>query len=74
MYCYSSAGIDFDFAPRTLHFDGMNTVVTLQVSITNDDITEGPEVFFMLTVSSNDRVQIVPDRANVTIIDEDGNI
>ena len=44
------------------------------MSIIDDDITEGPEVFFMLAVSSNDRVQITPDRANVTIIDEDGKV
>ena len=42
------------------------------MSIMNDDVTEGSEVFFMLAQSSDDRVQIIPDRANVTIIDEDG--
>ena len=49
----------------------MNTEFTRRVSIINDVVTEGLEVFFMLVVSSDDRVQIRPERATVTIIDED---
>ena len=41
------------------------------MSIIDDDLTEGPEVFFMLAQSSDIRVQIRPDQANVTIIDDD---
>ena len=41
------------------------------MSIIDDVVTEGPEVFFMLAESSDVRVQISPERANVTIIDDD---
>ena len=50
----------------------MNTELTLTVPIINDAVTEGSEVFFILAESSDNRILIMPDRANVTIIDEDG--
>ena len=50
----------------------MNTEFSLTVPIINDAVTEGSEVFFILAESSDNRVLIMPDRANITLIDEDG--
>ena len=49
----------------------MNTVFRLTVTIRNDTLTEGPEVFFMRGMSNANRVVVRPDRANVTIFDND---
>ena len=51
----------------------MDTEREIRVSILDDLITEGQEVFFMLAVSSAERVVVRPDNAmaNVTITDND---
>jgi hypothetical protein len=67
----ATAGSDFSFTARTLNFFGGNTVFTLPVTINDDSVTEGPEVFFMLADTTDGRVLISPEQANVTIIDDD---
>ena len=51
----------------------MDTEREIVVNILDDLITEGQEVFFMLAVSSAERVVVIPDNAmaNVTITDDD---
>ena len=51
----------------------MQTECDIPVSILDDPIIEDLEVFFILAVSSAERVVVRPDRAmaNVTIIDDE---
>ena len=56
-------------------FSGSQTMQTVQVMVTNDQVLEGDEVFFgvlTLPASGSGGVSLGDDRATATIEDDDG--
>ena len=67
----SAAGIDFIGTPAVLTFNGSTPLQCSQVDITNDEIVENNETFFVQLGSTGDLVNISLDSATVTITDDD---
>ena len=67
----SVAGMDFIDISAVLTFNASTPLQCSQVIITNDEIVENNETFFVQLESSDDAVNISISSATVTIADED---
>ena len=56
-----------------LTFTPMENRVCYNVSIGNDVVYEGPEDFGVELRSNDNLINLSPDRAQITILDDDGN-
>ncbi len=70
----STGAIDFtSVSPTPLTFDMNRLFNTFTISINNDAILEYPEIFFARLRSLDGSVDVGPDNATVTILEEDGD-
>ena len=73
---FSSADVDYDDIPPSesisLVFDPVNSVRTVDIDIIDDDALEPIEVFFGELSTTFSTVVLDPQRANISIIDNDG--
>ena len=72
-------GMDFTSTSVTLTFFAgsiSGSTVSTTVSIENDDVVEGVEMFYALGSTTDPQAQFRPgeDHATVTILDDDGKI
>ena len=67
----SVADMDFIGTPAVLTFNGSTPLQCSQVDITNDEIVENNETFFVQLGSSDDAINISVSSATVTITDDD---
>ena len=67
----SAVGIDFIGTPAVLTFNGSTPLQCSPVVITNDEIVENNETFFVQLGSSDDAINIFVSSATVTITDDD---
>ena len=63
--------MDFIGTPAVLTFNGSTPLQCSQVVITNDEIVENIETFFVQLGSSDDAINISVSSATVTITDDD---
>ena len=70
-----TGGVDYDTGPYTVIFPAGQTIVPFDVSITDDNICEGDEIF-TLTINSTALPSNVgvgnPGASTVTIVDDEG--
>ena len=69
---HAIGGVDYDFGPYTVIFPPEMTNVSLNISITDDTSLEINETFTISINSSGDALPVDPDKALVTIKDNDG--
>lgn len=72
----SIAGLPEDFVPLSglvLQFDEDTLSLTVTVAIINDDILEDTEFFFGNLNTSDSAVDLLPDEATVSILEQDGD-
>ena len=70
---YILAPGDYTAATVVLTFTPMESRVCYNVSIGNDVVYEGPEDFEVGLRSNDSLINLSPDRALITIVDDDGN-
>ena len=65
--------VDYQSLSDSLIFNEVTSRVCKDISITDDPIREGEEMFHVTLESPGGDVELDPDSGVVTIIDEDGN-
>ncbi len=65
---------DFDAVAVSLTFNASVSRINVTVKINDDDIDEVDEQFSADLQRENDRVDLSPDKADVLILDNDGEI
>ena len=74
--CWPTAPLDYAAISQVLTFSSSVNLQTVNVNIEDDDLLEIDEVFSASLALENpdtdSRVQLRPDSADVTILDEDG--
>ena len=76
-YMYTGGGMDYDSRPYNITFPAGTTSVPFNVSITDDNILEDNENFFLTVDLSSLPDNITasdPYQATVTIVDKDGKL
>ena len=68
-----SAPNDYTAFTVVLTFTPMETRVCYNVNIENDVVYEGPEDFLIGLSTMDARIDLAPDSARITIVDDDGN-
>ena len=69
----ATAGVDYESEVRELQFPPGNFLQTVDITILDDQVIEGTEVFQVRIDSDDAQVRIVePQTITVTIIDTDG--
>ena len=71
-YCILAPG-DYTAVTVVLTFTPMESRVCYNVSIGNDVVYEGPEDFEVELRSNDNLINLSPDAAQITIVDDDGN-
>ena len=68
--------MDYGSVNTTLPFDACDIRICVNVSITNDDILENTELFFVnLNRNGLDsRIRLNPTRGEIEILDDDGSM
>ena len=67
----TGGGIDYGSGPYNVMFPATVTKASLNISINNDDVVEQNETFSLTINSSSDVTVVDPDKAVVTIVDDD---
>ena len=69
-----SAGEDYDETTQSVTFEPGQSLVSVQVMITDDTIYEGMQEFTVMLTSSDSAVTITQSDATAQIIDNDGTV
>ena len=73
IFCCILAPGDYTAVTVVLTFTPMESRVCYNVSVGNDVVYEGPEDFELVLRSNDNLINLSPDIALITILDDDGN-